>query len=1080
MTQEIIEGYRVAPQQERLFLLQADGTATAYRARCVVRLAGDLDARLLEAALALVVWRHEILRTAFQYLPGMSIPVQVITEHRPPTLVRRDLSALPAEAQARELAALLAEADAAPFALSRPPLEQLTLACLAPAQHALLLNLPALYADRAGLDNFVRELSRAYEACARGEALTDEPLQYADLAAWQHELLESEETEVGREYWRQQNFSGLQTPRLAGARLCEDPAAALTPQLLSVQLDAPTRARIESYCRQQQTTTEAFLLACWQTLLWRHTDQPAFCVGVAFSGRAHEDLGDALGLFTKHLPLQAHVEQTLPFSRLVAQVAATLDEAAKWQDYFAWQHVAAAQKGEMPGLDFGFEHAPHGAAYHAAGLRFSLSDERVDTEHFNLKLCCTADDNALRIELHYDARRYEPAAIQSLLEQYQCLLQSAAATPDSALVQLSLLSAAEREQVVTKFNRTAADYGTVHCLHELFAQQAARTPAAPALISEDTHLTYAELDARANQLARYLRRLGVGPEVRVGLCVDRSVELVVALLAVLKAGGAYLPLDPQYPQERLAFMLADSAAPLLLTTRDLAAELPTGATKVLYLDAADAAWTHEQSTTVVSRVSAANLAYVIYTSGSTGRPKGVEMTHAGIANRLLWMHANYPLGTGDRVLQKTAVSFDASIWELFAPWLGGAAVVLARAGGQSDPGYLVRAIQAQRITTLQLVPSMLQVVVGEAGFGECRTLKHLWCGGEAFGPALRQRCEELLPWVELHNLYGPTEAAIDATHWHCVSGVEGIVIGRPIGNVQVYVLDAQMEPVPVGVAGELYIGGAGLARGYLRRPDLTAARFVPDPFSTTGGGRLYRTGDIGRHLPDGQIEFLGRADNQLKLRGYRIELGEIEAALTRQAQVREAAVVARAGEDGEKRLVAYVVPRESTAALSPSELRGALKAQLPEYMLPSSFVILDKLPRTPNGKLDLKSLPTTASLQPQVETPYVAPRTEVEQTVADIWRRVLQVEQVGVNDNFFDLGGHSLLVLRIHRELQETFRRDILMTELFQYPTVSALAAYLSGADAEQPALEQSRQRTETRRRLAQQQRSRRTQRAAE
>jgi acyl carrier protein len=338
----------------------------------------------------------------------------------------------------------------------------------------------------------------------------------------------------------------------------------------------------------------------------------------------------------------------------------------------------------------------------------------------------------------------------------------------------------------------------------------------------------------------------------------------------------------------------------------------------------------------------------------------------------------------------------------------------------------------------------------------------------------------LLPWVELHNLYGPTEAAIDATHWHCVSGVGGVLIGRPIGNAAVYILDAQMQPTPVGVAGELYIGGAGLARGYLQRPDLTAARFVPDPFSKIEGRRLYRTGDIGRYLPDGNIEFLGRADNQLKLRGYRIELGEIEAALTRQAQVREAAVIARAGEEGEKRLVAYVVPQESAEALNVSELRGALKARLPAYMLPSSFVVLDKLPRTPNGKLDLKALPTTQTLQPQVETAYVAPRTEIEQIVADIWRRVLQVAQVGVNDNFFDLGGHSLLVLRIHRELQETFQRDILMTELFQYPTVSALAAFLSGATAEQPALEQSQQRTETRRRLAAQQRSRRTQRVAE
>ncbi|MFP5284773.1 MAG: amino acid adenylation domain-containing protein, partial [Thermoanaerobaculia bacterium] len=586
------------------------------------------------------------------------------------------------------------------------------------------------------------------------------------------------------------------------------------------------------------------------------------------------------------------------------------------------------------------------------------------------------------------------------------------------------------------------------CLHDLFEAQVRRTPTAVALSFEGEELRYDELDERAGRLAHHLRSLGVRPGVLVGLCVERSLELVIGLLGILKAGGAYVPLDPGYPEERLAFQMADARVAVLLTQERLLSRLPGDLGPVLLLDrdlgtAPDVA---------LPEVTPDNLAYVIYTSGSTGRPKGVMNRHRGIANRLLWVQERYPLSPADRVIQKTPFSFDVSVWEFFWPLIAGARLVMARPGGHQDPAYLVDTIRREGITVSHFVPSMLQAFLEAPGVEECRSLERVMASGEALPPELEQRFFARLGGVgtRLFNLYGPTEAAVEVTHWEC-SPVEGrlvVPIGHPVANTAIHLVDRDFEPVPVGVPGELLIAGVQVARGYLGRPDLTAERFVPDPFSAEPGARVYRSGDLARRRTDGAVEFLGRIDHQVKIRGFRIELGEIEAALASHPAVREAVVLARQDKTGGQTLIAYVAGDGPETA----GLRELLRRRLPEYMVPAFFVALPALPLNPNGKVDRGAL---ARIEPFPETGAAgegaAPRTVTEELLAGLWAELLGRESVGVHDNFFELGGHSLLATRLVSRIRSALRRELPVAALFERPTVAELAAALESVPQGDP-----------------------------
>jgi amino acid adenylation domain-containing protein len=582
-----------------------------------------------------------------------------------------------------------------------------------------------------------------------------------------------------------------------------------------------------------------------------------------------------------------------------------------------------------------------------------------------------------------------------------------------------------------------------------------------AIIFEDRQLTYDELNRRANQLAHYLKKLGVGPEVLVALCMQRSLEMVVGMIGVLKAGGSYLPLDPAYPKERINFMLDDSRAAVILTQESavhifeqVSWNTATGvpklgvqrcAAKVIFLDLEWPEIAKESEDTLESRARADNLAYVIYTSGSTGKPKGVMITHEAACKHMLWMQSEYPLGDDDCVLQKTPFSFDASIWEFYAPLLAGARVALAPAHGHQDSRLILELIVEHRVTVLQLVPSMLKAILAEEKFENCRNLKRLFCGGEVLTADLAAKFLERVD-VELYNLYGPTEATIDATCGRCkgtTTSGNGVPIGRPIANTQTYILDSHLNPVPIGVVGELHIGGIGLARGYLNRRELTAEKFVANPFGDQPGARLYKTGDLARYLPDGNIEFLGRTDNQVKIRGFRIELGEIEFVLAQHPAIEQAVLLAREDAPGDTRLVAYIVAAAGSN-LSANDLRSFLQHKLPDYMVPSAFVFLDSLPLTPNGKLDRKALPAPDHGRPELDDAFVAPGNPVEAMLANIWAEVLKLEKVGIRDNFFNLGGHSLLATQVVSRMRNAFSIDVPLRQIFDAPTIAEMAAIIT------------------------------------
>jgi len=671
------------------------------------------------------------------------------------------------------------------------------------------------------------------------------------------------------------------------------------------------------------------------------------------------------------------------------------------------------------------------------GRRFDL----LEQTHYPLTLAAYSGRRLL-LKLEYDGRRFDDTSIERMLGHLTSLLEGMTGDLNRSVGQLSMLSAAERRQLLFEWNQTSESYRSQVSLHQLFSEQVKRTPEATAVVFENEQLSFAELENRANQLAHYLRRRGVGPEVLIAVCMERSVEMVVALLGILKAGGAYVPLDPGYPPERLSFMLADAGVKILLTQRSLELDLGVNDLERIYLGQASQDYLSEPTTPPDDDVHPEHPAYVIYTSGSTGKPKGVVITHRAICNHMQWMQKEFPLTHGDCVLQKTPISFDASVWEFYAPLLAGARLVLARPDGHKNPLYLIQTIQRYEVTTLQLVPSSLRLLLDEPALVQCHSLKRVFCGGEQL---TRDLVERFLTrsTADLINLYGPTEACIDATFWVLdrERPTRSITIGRPISNMESYVLDQSLAAVPVGVSGELYLGGAGLARGYLRRPDLTAERFVPDPFSRKAGARWYRTGDLAGYLPDGNIAYEGRTDRQVKLFGFRIELGEIESCLAHHPAVRDCSVIVREDWPGRKNLVAYVVtqPEQTSDQTTPNELRAFLTRRLPGYMLPSVFVYLEQLPLTENGKLDRLALP--APLPASADNAYTAPGDLTEEIIAGIWCEVLGVARVSVQQDFFELGGDSLTATQVISRINLAFQIDLPLGALFEHRTVEGLAA---------------------------------------
>ncbi|MBD2360531.1 amino acid adenylation domain-containing protein [Anabaena minutissima FACHB-250] len=1059
-------------QQRLWFLTQLQPDSPFYNIFAAIRLQGQLNLAALEQSFNEILRRHEALRTNFQSLEGQ--PLVVISPEKTlqlPVIDLSELSTTQRETNVRDIIQIEAQNS---FDLEKDTLLRVKLLYLGKQEYVVLFTMHHIVSDGWSIEILIRELGELYQAFSKGQIspLTDLPIQYTDFAAWQRQWLTTEVLESHLKYWQD---------KLADApTLLELPTDHLRPATQSFkgashsfQLSSELSLGLKRLSRQQGSTLFMTLLAAFKTLLYRYTNSTDIIVGSPIANRHHKQIEGLIGLFVNNLVLRSDLSGNPSFIELLAQVKEVALSAYAHQDLPFEQLVEKLQP------ERNLSHTPlfqvmfvlqnaQTSQLELADLIVSHLETSNNTAKFDLTLDMKETLTGLVGEIQYNSDLFEPETIGRMAEHLQILLNGIVANPQAKLLELPLLNADELHQQLVEWNNTKVDYPLEKFLHQWFEAQVERTPDAVAVVFEDEQLTYQELNARANQLAHYLQTLGVEPEVLVGICVERSLEMVIGLLSILKAGGAYVPLDPNYPGERLAFMLEDSQTPILLSQQHLIENIPPHKAQVICLDSDWNKIAEQNSENLTCNLNSHNLAYVIYTSGSTGQPKGAMNTHQGICNRLLWMQDTYKLTAADRVLQKTPFSFDVSVWEFFWPLMTGASLVVAQPGGHQDRAYLVKLIQQQQITTVHFVPSMLQVLLNEVGLENCQHLKRVICSGEALPFELQEKFFAHVPKVELYNLYGPTEAAIDVTFWQCQQHTpEKLVpIGRPIANTQIYVLDQQLQPVPIGVPGELHIGGVGLARGYLNRSQLTNEKFIPHPFSNQPGARLYKTGDLARYRSNGNIEYLGRIDDQVKVRGFRIELGEIAAVIQQVPEIQQAVVIVREDTPSDRRLIAYVVSRPNSTHPTSQHLRNFLQQKLPQYMIPSAYVFLDTLPLTPNGKLDRRALPAP-EIAVEPDTQDALPRTPVEEKLAKIWAEVLGLPQVGIYHNFFELGGHSLLATQVISKTRQAFQVELAIHRLFELPTIAAFAEEITRAleqKVEKPIIAPQRLARETRR----------------
>lgn len=1048
-------------QQRLWFLEQLDPGNATYNMTSSVTVIGRPDVAALRSSLTEIVRRHESLRTSFHQENGQ--PYQVINKTGEVPLPEVDLSSLPAEDRQEAALRIAREDGQRPFDLTQDVLLRGLLIHLSEDEHLLVTTVHHIASDAWSSGVMMREMAELYQASRHGQPsrLPALPIQYGDFAYWQRTWLSGSRLEAQLDYWK---------AKLAGKLPSLDlPTDHPRPPVLSYrgdrrffELPLSLIEQVKSFSNRQGVTPYMTYLAAFNALMYRYTGQEDILVGTPVANRRMEELENLVGFFVNNLvirtnlsgintfrelllnqreiTLEAFTQQDLPFEKLVdtLHLERDMSRTPLFQVMFSLQNIPM-QEIELPGLKF----KPN---YYSTGIsRFDLTIELWEQPK-----------KEMIVVFEYSTDLFEAETIERLFSHYHLILENVLHDPDQQLDAINILEANERQQLLLDWNVTEHEYPADRYVHELFQDQAARTPDAIAASTADHTITYHELNQRANRLGRYLQSLDVGPGDLIGVFLNRSIDMLVALLGIQKAGAAYLPLDPMFPRDRLEFMLADSAAPVLITETALMDTLPANQGRLVSIDAD---WPeisqHDAHDLPVIR-DPERLAYIIYTSGSTGRPKGVQVYQRGFVNFLTSIQDEPGLSADDILLSVTTLSFDISGLELFLPLISGAQVVIPDSAAVADGPRLLAALADSGATVMQATPATWRLMIASGWQGD-RRLKVL-CGGEALpedlAHQLLERCGSL--W----NMYGPTETTVWSTIYP-VDRADGLVpIGRPIGNTRVYILDKTMKPVPIGVPGELFIGGDGVAMGYLNRPDLNAEKFIPDPFSEQPSARMYRTGDLARYRTDGTVDFLGRMDHQVKIRGYRIELGEIEAVLGQHPAIDQAVVVAREDSPGDKRLVAYLIANQEPAPTT-NELRNFLREKLPDYMLPPVYYFLDAIPLTPNGKVDRRALPAPEGSRPELGTTFVAPRNDTERAVAEIWGEALHLQQVGINDNFFELGGHSLMVVEVHNKIQQQFDTNLTIAHMFQYPTIGSLSQYLQNGQKTENTFEQIQDRVQ-------------------
>jgi len=1077
ISQEEVFVFPASFAQQRLWFIDQLVPGNAfYNVPTALRLTGSLNLSALEQTFNEIVRRHEALRTRFGMVEGQlvqAIPTESCANAPAPPLGNEaptltiplpvvDLRELPAEEGELQAKRLITEESVRPFDLATGPLIRLMLLKLDETEHILLLNLHHIICDDWSIGVLIRELSTIYTAFAQNQPspLAELPLQYADFAHWQREWLQGEELETQLAYWRQQ---------LGGIPVLNLPSDRPKPTIQSyrgatkfLELPPSLSKALEKLSQQEGVTLFMTLLAAFQTLLYRYTQQEDIAVGSPIANRNRSEIEGLIGFFVNTLVLRTDLSCNPTFQELLDRVREVTLGAYAHQDLPFEKLVEelhperSLSRHPLFQVVFGFENAPMEALelprLTVSSLNIDFKTTRFDLE-FHLWQASEGfrslwgerweHGEGIRGVVVYNTDLFDEGTITRMLGHFKRLLEGIVANPQARIANLPFLSEAERHQLLVEWNDTQADYPQKRCIHQLFEEQVEKTPDAIALIFEGKQLTYRQLNSRSNQLAHHLQKLGVGSEVLVGICMERSVEMIVGCLSILKVGGAYVPLDPTYPQERLSFMLEDAQVPVLLTQQHLVERLGTQKSEVVCLDSDWETIAQETEENPNSAVTSDNLAYVIYTSGSTGKPKGVVVPHKAV-NRLV-CNTNYiKLEPSDKVAQVSNTSFDAATFEIWVALLHGAQLIGLSRDVTLSPRDFALQLRQQGITVLFLTTALFQQIARDVPQA-FESLRYLLFGGEAVDSRWVQKILKNGPPKRLLHVYGPTEGTTFSSFYSVQDVPEeatAIPIGCPITNTQIYLLDGQLQPVPIGVTGELYIGGEGLAQGYLNRPELTSLAFIPNPFTQKPGTRLYKTGDLARYRSDGNIEFLGRSDDQVKIRGFRIELGEIEAVLSQHPAVAEAVVIVQEDIPGDKHLVAYIVPNKGQAPTS-SQLRQFSKEKLPNYMVPSIYMILEFLPLTPNGKVDRRVLPAVDTLSLDTKEDYVAPRTTVEEELARIWRQVLGKQQVGVHDNFFELGGHSLVATQLTSRIRDRFKVELPVRILFEAPTMAMLARHI-------------------------------------
>lgn len=1029
--------------QRRLwFLEQLTPGNISYNMPFAVKFKGNLNIEILKKSIKVLLDRHETLRTIFPLVNGE--PVQFVQQEYSNELEEIEVEGLNKNEKNLNASKIMQEESLKAFNIDKGPLIKFILLKIEKDENILFINMHHIISDGWSCGVFIREFEAIYKSIRNDDKFNLKPLpiQYRDYTYWQKEWLKGDIANKQLSFW--QDRLGGDLPNLL-------------PPVSDAHLEVPTykgdrvyfnisnelKDRLKQFCINNGVTPFMVLISIYYILLYRYSGQEDIIIGTPVANRKRLELENLIGFFVNTLALRVNLSgnpmykdflknvsevsldafdnQDLPFEILVEKLNLQRDLSKNpiFQTMFVFQNT------DNPSVSF-------------EDLSMEVEYIYNNTSKFDLLLTMYEENDGICGAFEYNCDIFTQKTIERMAVHFVNLLESALNDPFCTIGTLPLLSQEEKDVIIHEFNNTKVNYESETLLHKLFEEQVKKAPNNIALIYEKEVLSYNDLNCRANQIARFLKKKGVGPDQLVGVYMKRSIDMVLAIYGIVKAGGAYVPLDPDYPAERVKFMMEDADTQIILTQSEIDNRLPISSSEIVCLDKVKDEINNEDIENLEVSITGDNLAYMIFTSGSTGRPKGVMNVHKAICNRLIWMQEEYKLDEQDKVLQKTPFSFDVSVWEFFWPLITGASLVIAQPDGHKDSLYLINTVKDYGITTMHFVPSMLQIFLQEKSVTECTSLKRVICSGEALTYQLRELFFQKLK-CQLHNLYGPTEAAIDVTYWDCSrdNGKKIVPIGFPIANIKIHILDKFLQPVPIGVPGELHIGGIGLARGYYKRTELTNEKFIRDPFSDNPEDRLYKTGDLARYLDDGSIEYLGRIDFQVKLRGQRIELGEIEAVLELIPEVSKA-VVTVCGD--EHRLIAYIVPAINERNFDESKLREFLEKKLPPYMIPNEFVYLEYIPLSPNGKVDRKALPVPKQRTRSVSNTFVSPRTPTEIAVSEIFTEVLGIENIGIKDSFFELGGHSLLATKLVFKIQEKFDLNYNVRTFFTEPTIEGVS----------------------------------------